>query len=92
MLCCWNVWASPFGHGPNPPQGMSGATSIAFGGMLSSYCDATFAGTDIDGGNGGGWYALPVAAGLVNKSTNPTIARIATIPNNKMLTSFLSVI
>ncbi len=92
MLCCWNVCSSPFGHVSNPPHGLFGPTRIAFGGMLSSYGDATFAGTDTAGGNGGGWYALPVAAGLVNSSTNPTIARIATIPNNKMLTSFLSVI
>ena len=91
MLCCWNVCVLPLGHVSSPPHGTTGETKIAFGGRLSSSGDAAFAGKLTAGGNGGGVYARPVAAGLVNSNTSPTIAKIATIPNNKMLTSFLSV-
>lgn len=51
----------------------------------------TGAGVSNVGGSAGGKNAFPVAAGLVNNSTSPIIASIATTPKSKMFTSFLSV-
>lgn len=90
------VLTAPFGHLARFAPSSVGIT-IAFPicpncppAITPSY--PTGAGDSTFGGSGGVCQAFPVAAGLVNNSTSPTIARIATIPKSKMFTSFLSAI
>jgi len=97
MLPISLVLMSPLGHlAKFSPS--NDVTRIAL--LILPYCpacatigpDSTAIGDCTCGGSAGGWNAFPVAAGLVNSNTKPTIASIATIPKSKMLISFLSVI
>lgn len=96
MFPCWRVLIAPFGQsGRFEPS--KDEMSMALPYPVPDACPPpmpgsypTGAGYATSGGNGGGKNAFPVAAGLVNNNTRPTIAKMATIPKSKMLTSFLS--